>query len=69
MGVSGSPIFRRVMRHATATLLVGVIERHDRERFEVTVLNNEARDHSPDRSDIGDAVEAFVDVLTSTTIV
>ena len=33
--------------HATAVLFVGVLERHDRSRFEIMVLNNAARDHSP----------------------
>ena len=48
--------------HATAILFVGVLERHDRSRFEITVLNNAARDHSPLQKRIIDAVESFVDV-------
>ena len=31
-------------KHATAHLFAGVIERHDKERFEVTILNTEPRD-------------------------
>jgi predicted O-linked N-acetylglucosamine transferase (SPINDLY family) len=48
--------------HATAVLFVGVLERHDRSRFEITVLNNAARDHSPLQKRVIDAVESFVDV-------
>ncbi len=48
--------------HATAHLFTGVIERHDKERFEVTILNTEPRDDSPEQRRIVDAVEAFVDV-------
>ena len=39
-----------------------MIERHDKERFEVTILNTEPRDDSPEQKRIVDAVEAFVDV-------
>jgi predicted O-linked N-acetylglucosamine transferase (SPINDLY family) len=48
--------------HATATLFVGVLERHDRSRFEITVLNNAARDQSSMQKRVIDAVESFVDV-------
>jgi predicted O-linked N-acetylglucosamine transferase (SPINDLY family) len=48
--------------HATAVLFVGVLERHDRSRFEITVLNSAARDHSPLQKRVIDAVESFVDV-------
>ena len=48
--------------HATANLFVGVLERHDKKRFEVTVLNTEPRDDSPAQKRVVDAVEAFVDV-------
>ena len=46
-----------------AHLFAGVLERHDKERFEVTVLNAEPRDDSPEQKRIVDAVDAFVDVL------
>jgi protein O-GlcNAc transferase len=48
--------------HATAHLFTGVIEHHDKEQFEVTILNTEPRDDSPEQKRIVDAVEAFVDV-------
>ena len=48
--------------HATAFLFVGVLERHDRSRFEIMVLNDAARDHSPMQSRVIDAVDSFVDV-------
>jgi len=48
--------------HATAHLFAGAIERHDKERFEITVLNAEPRDDSPAQKRIIAAVDAFVDV-------
>ena len=48
--------------HATGHLFAGVVERHDKARFEVTILNAEPRDDSPVQKRIVDAVEAFVDV-------
>jgi len=51
-----------MQNHATANLFVGVLERHDRSRFEITVLNDAARDHSPIQKRVIDAVESFVDV-------
>jgi predicted O-linked N-acetylglucosamine transferase (SPINDLY family) len=48
--------------HATARLLVGALELHDRERFEITVFNDEPRDGSALQKRIVDAVDAFVDV-------
>jgi predicted O-linked N-acetylglucosamine transferase (SPINDLY family) len=48
--------------HPTATLFVGALERHDRSRFEIFVLNTTARDHSPLQKRIVDGVESFVDV-------
>jgi len=49
--------------HATGHLLVGALERHDRDRFEITVLNDAPRDGSSEQKRIIDAVEAFVDVF------
>jgi predicted O-linked N-acetylglucosamine transferase (SPINDLY family) len=49
--------------HATAMLLAGMLERHDRNLFEITVLNDEARDQSPLQRRVIDAVESFVDVF------
>jgi protein O-GlcNAc transferase len=49
--------------HATAHLFAGVIERHDKARFEVTILNAEPHDDSPVQKRIVAAVEAFVDVF------
>jgi protein O-GlcNAc transferase len=40
-----------------------VIERHDRTRFEITVLNDAPRDGSPEQRRAVDAVDAFVDVF------
>jgi protein O-GlcNAc transferase len=48
--------------HATGHLFAGVVERHDKARFEVTILNAEPRDDSPVQKRIVYAVEAFVDV-------
>ncbi len=48
--------------HATGHLFAGVVERHDKARFEVTILNAEPRDDSPVQKRIAYAVEAFVDV-------
>jgi predicted O-linked N-acetylglucosamine transferase (SPINDLY family) len=48
--------------HPTATLFVGALQRHDRSRFEIVVLNDAARDDSPLQKRIIDAVESFVDV-------
>jgi predicted O-linked N-acetylglucosamine transferase (SPINDLY family) len=49
--------------HATGHLLVGVIERHDRDRFEITILNGAPRDKSSEQKRVVDAVAAFVDVF------
>jgi predicted O-linked N-acetylglucosamine transferase (SPINDLY family) len=53
---------RELRTHATAFLFVGVLERHDRSRFEIVVLNNAVRDHSPVQKRVIDAVETFIDV-------
>ena len=49
--------------HATGHLLVGAIERHDRDRFELTVLNDAPRDGSSEQMRVIDAVDGFVDVF------
>ncbi len=49
--------------HATAHLFVGGLERHDRERFEITVLNDAPRDGSSEQKRVIEAVEGFVDVF------
>jgi predicted O-linked N-acetylglucosamine transferase (SPINDLY family) len=49
--------------HATGHLFVGAIERHDRSRFEVTILNDAPRDGSSEQKRVIDAIEAFVDVF------
>jgi protein O-GlcNAc transferase len=49
--------------HATGNLFVGAIERHDRSRFEITVMNDAPRDGSPEQKRVIDAVDAFVDVF------
>ena len=48
--------------HATAHLFVGALEFHDRERFEITVLNAAPRDESSFQERVISAVDAFVDV-------
>ncbi|MGD1016584.1 MAG: tetratricopeptide repeat protein [Roseiarcus sp.] len=48
--------------HPVAHLFVGVLEHHDKGRFEITVLNNERRDDSPLQKRVVDAVDEFVDV-------
>lgn len=48
--------------HATAHLLAGVLERHDRERFEIFAYSYGPEDHSPMRERVRQACEHFVDV-------
>jgi protein O-GlcNAc transferase len=48
--------------HATASLLTGLFERHDRSRFEVTGLSFGPHQNSPLRQRIEGAFERFVDV-------
>jgi protein O-GlcNAc transferase len=48
--------------HATASLLTGLFERHDRSRFEVTGLSFGPHRNSPLRQRIEGAFERFVDV-------
>lgn len=49
-------------RHATAELMAGLFEDHDRSRFEVTALSIGPNDHSDMRRRIEAAFERFVDV-------
>jgi predicted O-linked N-acetylglucosamine transferase (SPINDLY family) len=53
---------KQLRTHATGTNLVGVIERINRSRFQLTVLNDQARDNSPLQKRIIDAAESFIDV-------
>jgi protein O-GlcNAc transferase len=48
--------------HATAYLIAGLFERHDRERFEVTALSYGRHDGSRMRARLEHSVEHFVDV-------
>jgi predicted O-linked N-acetylglucosamine transferase (SPINDLY family) len=48
--------------HATAYLLAEVLERHDRERFEIYAYSYGPEDHSAMRGRLRSAVEHFVDV-------
>ncbi len=48
--------------HATASLFVGALELHDKQRFAITVFNDEPRDGSPVQKRVVDAVDEFVDV-------
>jgi predicted O-linked N-acetylglucosamine transferase (SPINDLY family) len=48
--------------HATASLLTGLFERHDRSRFDVTGLSFGSHQNSPLRERIEGAFERFVDV-------
>jgi protein O-GlcNAc transferase len=48
--------------HATAYLLVEVLELHDRARFEVFAYSYGPEDHSPMRSRLREACEHFVDI-------
>jgi predicted O-linked N-acetylglucosamine transferase (SPINDLY family) len=49
-------------QHATAELIAGLIERHDRNRFEVTAISFGPDDGSPLRARIAGAFDHFVDV-------
>jgi protein O-GlcNAc transferase len=50
--------------HATSQLLVGVLEHHDRSRFEVTGISVGPDDNSPMRRRVEAALERFVDVAS-----
>jgi protein O-GlcNAc transferase len=52
--------------HATAYLIAGLLECHDRKRFEVTALSYGQDDRSGTRARLEHAVERFVDVSTLT---
>ncbi len=47
--------------HAVACLIAGVIERHDRRKFEVSAISTGADDHSELRRRLGAAFDDFVD--------
>jgi protein O-GlcNAc transferase len=47
--------------HATAYLLAGVFENHDKSAFDVTAISTGPRDNSPMRRRLMDAFESFVD--------
>ena len=51
-------------QHATARLMAGVFEQHDRSRFEVTAVSVGPNDHSAMRRRIEAAFERFVDTRT-----
>jgi protein O-GlcNAc transferase len=53
-------------QHATAELIVGLIERHDRTRFEVTAISFSRDDASPIRQRLVKAFDHFVDVRDKT---
>ncbi len=48
--------------HATAHLFAGVLEQHDRERFEIFAYSYGPEDHSPMRARLRQACEHFIDV-------
>jgi predicted O-linked N-acetylglucosamine transferase (SPINDLY family) len=48
--------------HATAFLMAGVFEQHDRARFETVAISYSADDHSPMRARLANAFDRFVDV-------
>ncbi len=48
--------------HAITHLLAGVLERHDRERFEIFAYSYGPEDHSPMRARVRQACEHFIDV-------
>jgi predicted O-linked N-acetylglucosamine transferase (SPINDLY family) len=50
--------------HATAYLFAGVLEQHDRDRFEVFAYSYGTDDGSPMRARLQQAVENFIDVRT-----
>src|SRR5262249_4809061 len=52
--------------HATAHLLAGVLEQHDRARFEITAFSFGPDSDDPWRRRIASAVERFVDVRNMT---
>ncbi len=48
--------------HATAHLFAGVLEQHDRQRFEVFAYSYGPEDHSPMRTRLRQACEHFIDI-------
>ena len=51
-------------QHATAQLMAGLFERHDRDRFEVVAYSYGPDDGSPMRARLGHAFDRFVDIGT-----
>ena len=49
-------------QHATAQLMAGLFEHHDRRRFEVLAYSYGPDDHSPMRARLVDAFDRFVDI-------
>jgi len=47
--------------HATAFLMAGIFEKHDRARFDVTAISWSANDHSPTRERLVRAFDRFVE--------
>jgi protein O-GlcNAc transferase len=52
--------------HATAYLMAGLFECHDRSRFEITALSLTPDDHSPMQERVRAACERFIDVHSKT---
>lgn len=50
--------------HATACLMVGVFEKHDRSRFDITAISIGPNDNSPMRRRLEASFETFVDAAT-----
>jgi protein O-GlcNAc transferase len=51
--------------HATAFLMAGVFEQHDKSRFETVAISYSADDKSPMRTRLMDAFDSFIDVRGS----
>jgi protein O-GlcNAc transferase len=59
-------ISRDFRTHAVSLLLAGIIEQHDRDRFEVTAISFGPDDDSPARLRLKKAFDRFIDVDTKT---
>ncbi|MFG1247568.1 O-linked N-acetylglucosamine transferase, SPINDLY family protein [Xanthobacter flavus] len=53
--------------HPTTHLIAGLLERHDRSRFEITAVSIGPDDGSPERARVKGAVDRFVDVEKAST--
>lgn len=53
--------------HPTTHLIAGLLERHDRSRFEITAISIGPDDGSPERARVKAAVDRFVDVEKAST--